>query len=60
MCDVVDLRTHDIADTLAQREADMVRGSQGRAGTAGAKPREGRAEENEQIGKHGVGSSDWW
>ena len=60
MCDVMDLRTFDIADTLAQRESDMVRGSQGRAGTAGAKPREGGAEENEQIGKHGVGSSDWW
>ena len=47
MCDVMDLRTRDIADTHAQREADMVRGSQGRAGTAGAKPREGRAEGNE-------------
>ena len=60
MCDVMDLRTHDIADTLAQREADVVRGSQGRAGAAGAKPMAGRAEENEQIGKHGVGSSDLW
>ena len=50
----------DIADSHTQREADRVRGSQRRAGTAGAKPREGRAEENEQIGKHGVGSSDWW
>ena len=49
MRDVMDLRTRDIADTLAQREADMVRGSQGRAGTAGAKPREGRAEENEAV-----------
>ena len=46
MCDVMDLPTRDIADTLAQREADVARGSQGRGGTAGAKPREGRAEEN--------------
>ena len=37
----------DIADSHTQREADRVRGSQRRAGTAGAKPREGRAEENE-------------
>ena len=47
MCDVMDLRTRDLADTLAQPEADMVRERQGRAETAGAKPREGRAEENE-------------
>ena len=47
MCDVMDLRTHDIADALAQREADMVRGCQGRAGATGAEPREGKAEENE-------------
>ena len=58
MCDVMDLRTRDIADALAQREADMVRGSQGRAGTAGAKPREGRAEENE-ADRQARGGQQW-
>ena len=47
MCDVMDLRMRDIADSRKQREADRVSRSQRRAGTAGAKPREGRAEENE-------------
>ena len=37
----------DIADSRAQHEADKVSGSQRRAGAAGAKPREGKAEENE-------------
>ena len=47
MCGVVDLPMHGVADSRIQHEADRVSGSQRRAGTAGAKPRESRAEDNE-------------
>ena len=58
MCDVMDLRMRDIADSRAQREADRVRGSRRRAGAAGAKPREGRAEENE-ADRQARGRQQW-
>ena len=47
MSDIMDLRMHDIADSRTQGEADKVSGGQRRARTAGAKPIEGKAEENE-------------
>ena len=59
MCDVMDLRTGDIADSRTQREADRMSGSQRMAGTAGAKPREGRAEANE-ADRQSHGGQQWY
>ena len=58
MCDVMDFRMRDIADSRTQHEAERVSGSQRRARTAGAKAREGTAEGTE-ADRQARGRQQW-